>query len=58
MQEYADSLLSRGVHGAVMALDPSFNPEVMARFLGIPVHKHMLRLHLSEEMKVLAIPLR
>ncbi|XP_062316579.1 kazrin, periplakin interacting protein b isoform X3 [Osmerus eperlanus] len=58
LKEYADSLLSRGVHGAVMALDPSFNPEVMARFLGIPVHKHMLHLHLSEEMKVLAIPLR
>lgn len=58
MQEYADNLLSKGVHGAVMALDPSFDTELMATFLEIPSHKHMLRRHLYEEMKVLAIPLR
>lgn len=52
-QEYADSLLSSGVHGAVMMLDPSFNTDSMATALGIPSNKHMVRRHLDEEMMAL-----
>ncbi|XP_023852050.2 kazrin-like isoform X2 [Salvelinus sp. IW2-2015] len=57
-EEYADSLHGRGVHGAVLALDPSFDADAMGRALGIPSHKHMLHRHLYEEMKALAIPAR
>uniref|UniRef100_A0A674ATG6 Kazrin, periplakin interacting protein b n=1 Tax=Salmo trutta TaxID=8032 RepID=A0A674ATG6_SALTR len=56
LKEYADSLHGRGVHGAVLALDPSFDADAMGRALGIPSHKHMLHRHLYEEMKALAIP--
>ncbi|KPP68842.1 hypothetical protein Z043_112445 [Scleropages formosus] len=51
--EFADNLQSSGVHGAVMVLDPSFNTDAMATALGIPGGKHMIRRHLSEEMKAL-----
>ncbi|KAM4738196.1 kazrin-A-like [Anableps anableps] len=50
LKEYAESLLSSGVHGAVMMLDPSFNTDSMATALGIPSSKHMVRRHLDEEM--------
>ncbi|XP_038161844.1 kazrin-A isoform X3 [Cyprinodon tularosa] len=53
LKEYADSLLSSGVHGAVMILDPTFNTDSMATALGIPSSKHMVRRHLEEEMMAL-----
>ncbi|XP_026857170.2 kazrin-A [Electrophorus electricus] len=53
LKEFADSLQNSGVHGAVMVLDPSFNTDSMATALGIPGNKHMVRQHLSEEMKAL-----
>ncbi|XP_020338604.1 kazrin isoform X1 [Oncorhynchus kisutch] len=58
LKEYADSLHGRGVHGAVLALDPSFDADAMAKALGIPSHKHMLHRHMFEEMKALSIPAR
>ncbi|XP_071191071.1 kazrin, periplakin interacting protein b isoform X3 [Salvelinus alpinus] len=58
LKEYADSLNGRGVHGAVLALDPSFDADSMAKALGIPSHKHMLYRHMYEEMKALSIPAR
>ncbi|KAJ7998496.1 hypothetical protein DPEC_G00205530 [Dallia pectoralis] len=56
LKEYANSLQGKGVHGAVLALDLSFDADAMAVALGIPSHKHMLHRHLYEEMKALAIP--
>uniref|UniRef100_A0A8B9H7R2 SAM domain-containing protein n=1 Tax=Astyanax mexicanus TaxID=7994 RepID=A0A8B9H7R2_ASTMX len=53
LKEFAENLQSSGVHGAVMVLDPSFNTDTMATALGIPGNKHMVRQHLSEEMKAL-----
>lgn len=53
LKEFAENLLSSGVHGAVMVLDPSFNCDAMATALGIPNSKHMVRRHLVEEMKML-----
>lgn len=58
LQEYADNLQGKGIHGAVMALDPSFDTDAMAKALGIPSNKHMLHRHLYEEMKLLAVPHR
>lgn len=55
-QEFADNLQGKGIHGAVMALDPSFDTDAMAKALGIPGNKHMLHRHLYEEMKSLAVP--
>ncbi|XP_041639736.1 kazrin, periplakin interacting protein b isoform X2 [Cheilinus undulatus] len=55
LKEYADNLQGRGIHGAVLALDPSFDTDAMAKALGIPSNKHMLHRHLYEEMKSLAI---
>uniref|UniRef100_A0A3B4TAL5 SAM domain-containing protein n=1 Tax=Seriola dumerili TaxID=41447 RepID=A0A3B4TAL5_SERDU len=52
-QEFAESLLNSGVHGAVMVLDPTFNTDTMATALGIPSSKQMVRRHLVEEMKTL-----
>uniref|UniRef100_A0A8C7PT69 Kazrin, periplakin interacting protein b n=1 Tax=Oncorhynchus mykiss TaxID=8022 RepID=A0A8C7PT69_ONCMY len=43
LKEYADSLHGRGVHGAMLALDPSFDADAMGRALGIPSHKHILK---------------
>lgn len=37
----------------MMVLDPSFNCDAMATALGIPNSKHMVRRHLTEEMKML-----
>ncbi|XP_056319487.1 kazrin-A isoform X3 [Danio aesculapii] len=53
LKEFADSLQNSGVHGAVMVLDPSFSSDNMATALCIPSNKHMVRHHLSEEMKAL-----
>ncbi|XP_077940082.1 kazrin-A isoform X4 [Gasterosteus aculeatus] len=58
LKEFAESLLSSGVHGAVMVLDPTFNIDAMATALGIPNNKHMIRRHLVEEMKTLIGPAR
>uniref|UniRef100_A0A3Q1JXK8 SAM domain-containing protein n=1 Tax=Anabas testudineus TaxID=64144 RepID=A0A3Q1JXK8_ANATE len=58
LKEYADNLQGKGIHGAVMALDPSFDTDAMAKALGIPSNKHMLHRHLYEEMKLLAVPHR
>lgn len=55
VQEFADNLEGRGIHGAVLALDPSFDTDAMAKALGIPNNKHMLHRHLYEEMKSLAV---
>ncbi|TNN84018.1 Kazrin [Liparis tanakae] len=58
LKEFADNLQGEGIHGAVMALDPSFDTDAMAKALGIPSNKHMLHRHLYEEMNSLASPLR
>ena len=58
LQEYADGLQGKGVHGAMLALDATFDTEAMARALGIPSNKHMLHRHLYEEMKSLSIASR
>uniref|UniRef100_A0A8C4SKT0 SAM domain-containing protein n=1 Tax=Erpetoichthys calabaricus TaxID=27687 RepID=A0A8C4SKT0_ERPCA len=52
-KEYADNLEFSGVHGAVLVLEPAFNAEALASALHIPSHRHILRRHLSEELKVL-----
>ncbi|XP_068171118.1 kazrin, periplakin interacting protein b isoform X4 [Antennarius striatus] len=56
LKEFADNLQGKGIHGAVMVLDPSFDTDAMAKALGIPSSKHMLHRHLYEEMKSLAVP--
>uniref|UniRef100_A0A3B4GPV0 Kazrin-like n=1 Tax=Pundamilia nyererei TaxID=303518 RepID=A0A3B4GPV0_9CICH len=58
LKEFADNLQGKGIHGAVMALDQSFDTDAMAKALGIPSNKRMLHRHLYEEMKSLASPLR
>uniref|UniRef100_A0A3B4UP56 Kazrin, periplakin interacting protein b n=1 Tax=Seriola dumerili TaxID=41447 RepID=A0A3B4UP56_SERDU len=58
LKEFADNIQGKGIHGALMALDPSFDTDAMAKALGIPSNKHMLHRHLYEEMKSLASPLR
>uniref|UniRef100_A0A3Q2WBW4 Kazrin, periplakin interacting protein b n=1 Tax=Haplochromis burtoni TaxID=8153 RepID=A0A3Q2WBW4_HAPBU len=58
LKEFEDNLQGKGIHGAVMALDQSFDTDAMAKALGIPSNKHMLHRHLYEEMKSLASPLR
>lgn len=57
-KEFADNLQGKGIHGALMSLEPSFDTDVMAKALGIPSNKHMLHRHLYEEMRTLAVPLR
>uniref|UniRef100_A0A3P8X2I0 SAM domain-containing protein n=1 Tax=Cynoglossus semilaevis TaxID=244447 RepID=A0A3P8X2I0_CYNSE len=57
-REFADNLQGKGIHGALMSLEPSFDTDVMAKALGIPSNKHMLHRHLYEEMRTLASPLR
>uniref|UniRef100_A0A3Q3ILY0 SAM domain-containing protein n=1 Tax=Monopterus albus TaxID=43700 RepID=A0A3Q3ILY0_MONAL len=54
LKEFADNLQGKGIHGAVMALDPSFDTDAMAKALGISSNKHMLHRHLYEEMKLLS----
>ncbi|XP_030230752.1 kazrin-A isoform X2 [Gadus morhua] len=56
LREYADNLKGKGIHGALMALDPSFDTDTMARVLGIPLNKHMLHRHLYQEMRLLSVP--
>ncbi|XP_033994996.1 kazrin-like, partial [Trematomus bernacchii] len=56
LKEFADNLQGKGIHGAVMVLDPSFDSNAMAKAIGIPSNKHMLHRHLYEEMKSLAVP--
>uniref|UniRef100_A0A8C7WT37 SAM domain-containing protein n=1 Tax=Oryzias sinensis TaxID=183150 RepID=A0A8C7WT37_9TELE len=58
LKEFADNLQGKGVHGAVIALDPSFDTDALAKALGIPNNKHMLHRHLYEEMKSLSVPPR
>uniref|UniRef100_A0A665URM4 SAM domain-containing protein n=1 Tax=Echeneis naucrates TaxID=173247 RepID=A0A665URM4_ECHNA len=58
LKEFADNLQGKGIHGALMSLDPSFDTDAMAKALGIPSNKHMLHRHLYEEMKTLAVPLK
>lgn len=58
LQEFADNLQGKGIHGALMTLDPSFDTETMAKALGIPGNKHMLHRHLYEELKSLTVPHR
>ncbi|CAG07016.1 unnamed protein product, partial [Tetraodon nigroviridis] len=53
LKEFADNLQGEGIHGALMALDPSFDTEALAKALRIPGHKHMLHQHLYEEMSSL-----
>ncbi|XP_034550691.1 kazrin-A-like [Notolabrus celidotus] len=55
LKEFAENLEGRGIHGAVLALDPAFDTDAMAKALGIPSNKHMLHRHLYEEMKSLAV---
>lgn len=54
-QEFADNLRGKGVHGALMALDPSFDTDALAKALGVPGDRHMLQQHLYEEMRSLAV---
>ncbi|XP_053288891.1 kazrin-A [Pleuronectes platessa] len=55
LKEFADNLQGKGINGAVLALDPSFDTDAMAKALCIPGNKHMLHRHLYEEMKSLAV---
>ncbi|XP_037346323.2 kazrin-A-like [Pungitius pungitius] len=55
LKEFADNLQGKGIHGAVMVLDPSFDTDTLAKALGIPCNKHMLHRHLYQEMKSLAV---
>ncbi|TWW61970.1 Kazrin [Takifugu flavidus] len=55
LKEFADNLQGKGIHGALLALDPSFDTDALAKALGIPTNKHMLHQHLYEEMKSLSI---
>uniref|UniRef100_H2UJ31 Kazrin, periplakin interacting protein b n=1 Tax=Takifugu rubripes TaxID=31033 RepID=H2UJ31_TAKRU len=55
LKEFADKLQGKGIHGALLALDPSFDTDALAKALGIPTNKHMLHQHLYEEMKSLSI---
>uniref|UniRef100_A0A3B5M1D5 Kazrin, periplakin interacting protein b n=1 Tax=Xiphophorus couchianus TaxID=32473 RepID=A0A3B5M1D5_9TELE len=54
LKEFAENLQGKGIHGAVIALDQSFDTEALANALGIPSNKHMLHRHLYEEMKSLS----
>ncbi|MEQ2225187.1 hypothetical protein ILYODFUR_014985 [Ilyodon furcidens] len=56
-EEFAENLQGKGIHGAVMTMDQSFDTEALAKALGIPSNKHMLHRHLYEEMKSLSDPL-
>ncbi|XP_072238048.1 kazrin, periplakin interacting protein b isoform X1 [Leuresthes tenuis] len=56
LKEFADNLQGKGIHGAVITLDQSFDTDAMAKALGIPSNKHMLHRHLYEELKILSVP--
>ncbi|XP_057703052.1 kazrin-A-like [Corythoichthys intestinalis] len=53
LKMFADNLQGKGVNGAVLVMNPNFDPDTMARVLEIPVERHSLHRHLREEMKVL-----
>ncbi|XP_051915148.1 kazrin-A isoform X3 [Hippocampus zosterae] len=50
LKEFADGVVSSGIHGAVMVLDPNFSSDALATAMGIPSGKHMVRRHLEEEL--------
>ncbi|XP_077370726.1 kazrin-A isoform X3 [Festucalex cinctus] len=50
LKEFAEGVVSSGIHGAVMVLEPSFSSESLATTMGIPSSKHMVRRHLEEEL--------
>ncbi|XP_061893849.1 kazrin, periplakin interacting protein b isoform X3 [Entelurus aequoreus] len=54
LKEFADNLQGKGINGAVLVLDASFDLDAMAKALEIPGNKHVLRRRLYEEMKTLA----
>ncbi|XP_075881539.1 kazrin, periplakin interacting protein b isoform X6 [Nelusetta ayraudi] len=56
LKEFAGNLQGKGIHGALMTLDPSFDTDTMAKALCIPGNKHMLHRHLYEELKSLTVP--
>uniref|UniRef100_A0A8C6SSS6 Kazrin, periplakin interacting protein b n=1 Tax=Neogobius melanostomus TaxID=47308 RepID=A0A8C6SSS6_9GOBI len=56
LKEFADNLQGKGIHGAVLVLDPSFDPDAMSKALCIPTNRPMLHRHLYEEMKALTLP--
>lgn len=45
LQEYGNNLLESGVHGAIVALDESFDANAMALALQIPTQNIQVRLH-------------
>ena len=47
LAEYAPNLRGSGVHGALIALEPKFDPELLATLLSIPPSKSLLRRHLT-----------
>ncbi|XP_077441920.1 kazrin-A isoform X2 [Vanacampus margaritifer] len=50
LKEFAEGVVSSGIHGAVMVLEPSFSSDTLATTMGIPSSKHMVRRHLEEEL--------
>uniref|UniRef100_A0A3Q2YTD8 Kazrin, periplakin interacting protein a n=1 Tax=Hippocampus comes TaxID=109280 RepID=A0A3Q2YTD8_HIPCM len=50
LKEFADGVVSSGIHGAVMVLDPNFSSDALATAMGIPSGKHIVRRHLEEEL--------
>lgn len=55
LKEFADNLQGKGIHGAVLILDLSFDTDAMFRALCIPNNKPMLHRHLYEEMRALTV---
>lgn len=45
LQEYANNLLESGVHGALIALDESFDSNAMALALQIPTQNAQVSAH-------------
>lgn len=45
LQEYGNNLLESGVHGAIVALDESFDANAMALALQIPTQNIQVRLY-------------
>ncbi|XP_049611183.2 kazrin-A isoform X2 [Syngnathus scovelli] len=50
LKEFTEGVVSSGIHGAVMVLEPSFSSDTLATTMGIPSSKHMIRRHLEEEL--------
>lgn len=53
LSEYAPNLRGSGVHGSLMVYENSFNGDLLASLLNIPVSKTLLRRHLSLRFKEL-----